>query len=138
MHFDWKDEPDLNITPFVDVMLVLMAVLMITAPTMTYQEEIELPQGTQSKEASQKSTITIIMEKNRKISLYLNGRKKDSYINIAKFNDNLMLISKKYDLFATVFIRADKNLKYGSVTLLLKSLKDVGFSKVSLITEWID
>jgi len=135
MHFDWNDEPDLNITPFVDVMLVLMSILMVTAPTMTYQEQIELPQGTQSKEVSKESTITVVMEKNRKISLYLNGKKKDSFTNVAEFRDNLMLITKKYGLSTTVFIRADKNLKYGSVTLLLKSLKDVGFSKVSLITE---
>jgi len=133
--FNWDDAPDLNITPFVDVMLVLMAILMVTAPTMTYQEQIELPQGTQSKEVTKESTITVVMEKNRRISLYLNGKKKDSFTNVAEFNDNLMLITKKYGLNTTVFIRADKNLKYGSVTLLLKSLKDVGFSKVSLITE---
>ena len=135
MKFNWDDEPDLNITPFVDVMLVLMSILMVTAPTMTYQEQIELPQGTQSKVVSKESTITIVMQKDRSISLYLNGKRKDLYKNVAEFNDNLMLISKQYSLNTTVFIRADKRLEYGSVTLLLKSLKDVGFSKVSLITE---
>ncbi len=135
MKFNWDDEPDLNITPFVDVMLVLMAILMVTAPTMTYQEQIELPQGTESKEVSKESTITVVMQKDRSISLYLNGKRKDIYKNMAEFNDNLMLITKKYPLNTTVYIRADKRLEYGSVTLLLKSLKDVGFSKVSLITE---
>jgi len=137
MKFNWDDEPDLNITPFVDVMLVLMAILMVTAPTMTYQEQIELPQGTQSKEVSKESTITVVMQRDRSISLYLNGKRKDLYKNVAEFNDNLMLITKKYSLNTIVYIRADKKLEYGSVTLLLKSLKDVGFSKVSLITEWI-
>ena len=135
MKFNWDDEPDLNITPFVDVMLVLMAILMVTAPTMTYQEQIELPQGTQSKEVSKESSITVVMQKDKSVSLYLNGKRKDLYKNMAEFNDNLMLITKKYPLDTTVYIRADKRLKYGSVTLLLKSLKDVGFSKVSLITE---
>ena len=135
MKFNWDDEPDLNITPFVDVMLVLMAILMVTAPTMTYQEQIELPQGTQSKEVSKESSITIVMQRDKSITLYLNGKRKDLYKNVAEFNDNLMLITKKYSLNTTVFIRADKKLEYGSVTLLLKSLKDVGFSKVSLITE---
>ncbi len=65
---NWDDEPDLNITPFVDVMLVLMAILMITAPTVTYEEKIDLPQGTQSKEVKQESTITIRMDK---IELYI-------------------------------------------------------------------
>ena len=135
MKFNWDDEPDLNITPFVDVMLVLMAILMVTAPTMTYQEQIELPQGTQSKEVSKESSITVVMQKDRSISLYLNGKRKDLYKSVAEFNDNLMLITKKYPLNTTVYIRADKKLEYGSVTLLLKSLKDVGFGKVSLITE---
>ena len=135
MKFNWDDEPDLNITPFVDVMLVLMSILMVTAPTMTYQEQIELPQGTQSKEVSKESTITVVMQRDRSISLYLNGKRRDVYKNVSEFNDNLMLITKKYSLNTTVYIRADKKLEYGSVTLLLKSLKDVGFSKVSLITE---
>ena len=135
MKFNWDDEPDLNITPFVDVMLVLMAILMVTAPAITYQEKIELPQGTQSQEVSKESTITVVMQRDKSISLYLNGKRKDVYKNMAEFNDNLMLITKKYSLNTTVFIRADKKLEYGSVTLLLKSLKDVGFSKVSLITE---
>ncbi len=134
MKFNWDDAPDLNITPFVDVMLVLMAILMVTAPTMTYQEQIELPQGSESKPVTKESSVTIVMERDKTISLYLNGKKRDSYKNIATFNDNLMLISKQYGS-STVYIRADKRLQYGSVTLLLKSLKDVGFSKVSLITE---
>jgi len=133
--FNWDDEPDLNITPFVDVMLVLMAILMVTAPTITYQEQIELPQGTQTKEVKKESSITVVMQRDRSISLYLNGKREDVYKNPAEFKDNLMLISKKYPLTTTVFIRADKKLEYGNVTLMLKSLKDVGFNKVSLITE---
>ena len=43
--FSWDDSPDLNITPLMDVMLVLMAILMVTAPTLTFQEQITLPQG---------------------------------------------------------------------------------------------
>ena len=137
MKFNWDDEPDLNITPFVDVMLVLMAILMVTAPTINYQEQVDLPEGTQSKEVKKEATITVVMQRDKSISLYLNGKRKDIYKNPAEFRDNLMLISKKYPLTTTVFIRADKKLEYGSVTLLLKSLKDVGFTKVSLITEWI-
>jgi len=133
--FDWDENPDLNITPFVDVMLVLMAILMVTAPTINYQEKIELPQGTQTSKVKKESSITIVMQKDGTISLYLNGKRRDTFKNFANFRDNLMLISKNYPLSTTVFIRADKRLLYGKVTLLLKSLKDVGFSKVSLITQ---
>ena len=47
--FDWDEEPTLNITPLVDVMLVLLSILMVTAPTMVYQEMVQLPQGSKKK-----------------------------------------------------------------------------------------
>ena len=128
---NWDDEPDLNITPFVDVMLVLMAILMVTAPTMTYEEKIDLPQGTQSKEVQKESTITIRMDAKKNIYF-----KKDRF-TLNNFRDSFMLKSKNFNMNSTVFIRADKNLAYGDVIFLLKSVKDVGFNKVSLITEWI-
>jgi len=127
--YNWDDEPDLNITPFVDVMLVLMAILMVTAPTVNYEEKIDLPQGTKSHKVKKESTITIRMDKNRII--YLG---KERY-ELSNFRDSFMLKSKNYDLTTTVFIRADQALPYRDVIFLLKSVKDVGFDKVSLITE---
>ncbi len=127
--FSWDDDPDLNITPLVDVMLVLMAILMITAPTINYEEQITLPQGTRSKVKDKTPTITIRMDKEKKI--YLD---KEVY-TLKNFSDNFMLRSKKYTFKSDVFIRADESLTYKDVMYLLKSVKDVGFSKVSLITE---
>ena len=127
--FDWDENPDLNITPLVDVMLVLMAILMITAPTINYEEQITLPKGSRSKKVEKIKRITIRMDKNQKI--YLG---KDTY-TLANFADNLMLKSQDFDLNSDVFIRADERLKYKDVVYLLKSVKEVGFSKVSLITE---
>lgn len=126
---NWDDEPDLNITPFVDVMLVLMAILMVTAPTMTYEEKIDLPQGTQSKEVVKESTVTIRMDAKKNIYF---GKEQ---FKLSNFRDSFMLKSKNFKPDTTVFIRADKSLEYGDVIFLLKSVKDVGFTKVSLITE---
>jgi biopolymer transport protein ExbD len=47
--FDWDSKPELNITPLVDVMLVLLAVLMVTTPTIIYEEKIILPSGSKTK-----------------------------------------------------------------------------------------
>jgi len=127
--FGWDDDPDLNITPLVDVMLVLMAILMITAPTINYEEQITLPQGSQSKKVKKFKTLTIRMDKNQKI--YLG---KETY-TLDDFADNFVLKSRDYDLNSDVFIRADERLEYKDVIYLLKSVKQVGFSKVSLITE---
>ncbi len=127
--FSWDDDPDLNITPLVDVMLVLMSILMITAPTINFEEQITLPKGSKSKTVDKPKTLTIRMDKNRVI--YLN---KDKF-NLDNFADTFVLKAKDFNLESEVFIRADEKLKYKDVMYLLKSVKQVGFTKVSLITQ---
>ena len=124
----FDDDPELNITPLVDVMLVLMAILMVTAPTVTFQEELKLPDGSKSSKASDLKTLTIRMDKDQKI--YLNN---DTY-TLDTFADDFVNQSSKFDKESDVFIRADENLEYKNVMYLLKSVKAAGFKKVSLIT----
>ncbi len=126
--FSWDDSPDLNITPLVDVMLVLMAILMITAPTITFQEQIDLPQGSKTVKVNKPKTLTIRMDKDQKI--YLN---KDTY-TLDTFADDFVNQSVKFNKDSEVYIRADEQLKYKDVMYLLKSVKSAGFEKVSLIT----
>ncbi|DAB40693.1 MAG TPA: biopolymer transporter ExbD [Sulfurovum sp. UBA12169] len=127
--FTWDDNPDLNITPLVDVMLVLMAILMVTAPTVTFQEQITLPQGSKSVQVEKPKTLTIRMDKNEKI--YLNN---DVY-TVETFADDFVNASVKYDKNSEVYIRADEELQYKSVMYILKSVKAAGFEKASLITQ---
>lgn len=127
--FSWDDSPDLNITPLVDVMLVLMAILMVTAPTITFQEQIVLPQGSKTVKVTKTKTLTIRMDKNKKIYL-----KNDTY-GLDTFADDFVNMSSKYDKTMEVYIRADEVLQYKNVMYLLKSIKAAGFEKVSLITE---
>jgi len=126
--FSWDDSPDLNITPLVDVMLVLMAILMITAPTINFQEKIDLPQGSKTVKVTKPKTLTIRMDKNQKI--YLNN---DTY-TLATFADDFVNKSATMDKNSEVYIRADEKLQYKDVMYLLKSVKAAGFEKVSLIT----
>ncbi|WP_456457708.1 ExbD/TolR family protein [Nitratifractor sp.] len=127
--YRWDETPDLNITPFVDVMLVLMAILMVTAPTITYQEQITLPKGTRSKKVEKVPSLTIRMDRRR--TIYLGH---DTY-TLRDFADNFMLKSAKLNKKSDVYIRADKSLPYGDVMYLLKSIKEAGFARVSLLTE---
>ncbi|SFV54559.1 Biopolymer transport protein ExbD/TolR [hydrothermal vent metagenome] len=127
--FDWDDNPDLNITPLVDVMLVLMAILMVTAPTINFEEKITLPQGSSSKKLDNIKTLTIRIDKNKIV--YFG---KDKY-PIDKFADFFVLKSNKFSPDDTVFIHADENLPYKYVMELLKIIKELKFTKVSLVTE---
>jgi len=126
--FTWDDNPDLNITPLVDVMLVLMAILMISAPTITFQEKLSLPEGSKTVTVTKSKTLTIRMDKNKKI--YLN---KDTY-TLDTFADDFVNQSVKLNKDSEVYIRADEALTYKNVMYLLKSVKAAGFQKVSLIT----
>ena len=126
--FSWDDSPDLNITPLVDVMLVLMAILMVTAPTVTFQEELTLPDGSKSVQVANPKTLTIRMDKNKTIRL-----NNDTY-TLDTFADDFVNQSVKFDKNSEVYIRADENLEYKNVMYLLKSVKAAGFQKVSLIT----
>ncbi|MDD5359571.1 MAG: biopolymer transporter ExbD [Sulfurovaceae bacterium] len=125
--FNWDDDPDLNITPLMDVMLVLMAVLMIAAPTITYQEQIKLPDGSKTTKSQKLDSITIRMDKNRKIYIDNNVYEMDSFSNYFS--------SKDIDQNSSVYIRADESLAYKDIMDVLKDVKKAGFLNVSLITE---
>ena len=127
--FDWDSNPDLNITPFVDVMLVLMSILMVTAPAVVYRENINLPKGTKTKKVKSRPDIVIELDRNRIVHF---GNR--SY-PLDRFASEFVLKSIKYSPTQTVFISADKNLRYSDIMYLLRTLKRVGFSKVSLLTE---
>jgi len=126
--YSWDESPDLNITPLVDVMLVLMAILMITAPTINFEEQIKLPQGSKTVKVVKPKTLTIRMDKNLKIYL-----KKDIY-TLDTFADDFLNKSVNFNKNSEVYIRADEELKYKNIMYLLKSVKAAGFQKVSLIT----
>jgi biopolymer transport protein ExbD len=127
--YDYEEKPDLNITPLVDVMLVLLAILMVTAPVLEYEENINLPKGSKSKKLQQLNKIDIIVNDLREIKI---NKKKYEFNN---FDDNFILYSKNKNRDTSVHIRADKNLKYEDVVYILKTVKEAGFFKVALITD---
>lgn len=129
MPFD-DEKPELNITPLVDIMLVLLAILMVTAPSITYEEKINLPQGSQ-KSTSAPTVKSLIVSINAKKEIFLNQEKYD----FISFADNLAQKKSQFNTDEPVFIRADKSLKYDDVIFVLRSIKNLGFNKVALQTE---
>ncbi|ARQ97940.1 MULTISPECIES: biopolymer transporter ExbD [Campylobacter] len=126
---NFDENPELNITPLVDIMLVLLAILMVTTPAIIYEEQITLPDGSKSKVLSQEiKSLTVRIDAQRQV--YIDQSK----ISLNELGDNLILISKKYDKNSPVYIKADKRLIYDDVMFVLKSMKNAGFSKVALET----
>jgi len=128
MIYDWEDKPELNITPLVDVMLVLLAILMVIAPNIIYEENIKLPQGSVTQQLSKIPPVHITIDKD--LTLKVN---KETYL-VNNFVENFYKKSSSFDLKATVLISADKSLDYGIVMSVLAAVKQAGFTEVSLAT----
>jgi len=128
MIYDWEDKPELNITPLVDVMLVLLAILMVIAPNIIYEENIKLPQGSTSQQLSKIPPVHITIDKD----LTLKVNKEVFLLNnfIENFYQKAVTFNKK----ASVLISADKSLDYGVVMSVLAAVKQAGFTEVSLAT----
>ena len=127
--YEWDEAPDLNITPLIDVMLVLMAIFMITIPVMHYEEKINLPDGSQKSSVSDSKALSIRITKNLTIHY-----KTDTY-TLDSFPDAFRLQTGDIDKSQVVFVNADKEIAYEHVILLLKVAKQSGFKKVSLLTQ---
>ena len=122
---------DINITPFVDVLLVLLIIFMISAPLMTSGVNIDLPKGSVSERSSDDtSSITISIKTNGDIFL------QDEPIK-SVFLKTKLLIATNNNLNTKIYIRADKNLDYGKVMEVVKSINMAGFSEAILVTEVI-
>ena len=127
--YDFNQKPDLNITPLVDVMLVLLAIMMVTVPVMEYEENINLPKGSKSKKVEEYKKIDILINKKRIIVI---NKLQYKFLNFA---DRFILFAKDKNRDTPIHIRADKNLKYEDVIYILKTVKEAGFFKVALITD---
>lgn len=126
--YNWDEVPDLNITPLIDVMLVLMAIFMITIPVMHYEEKITLPNGSKKESVSDSKALTVRITKDLTIHYG-----KDRF-TVESFPDAFRLKTGDIDKEKVVFINADKEISYENVIFLLKVVKQSGFSKVSLLT----
>jgi biopolymer transport protein TolR len=118
---------EINVTPLVDVMLVLLIVFMVTAPLMTVGVPIELPKTEAKQMDANKEPITITVQKDRTIFL------QDSKIALAELAPKLIAIAKNgYD--EQIFVRADTNVEYGSVMEVMGLLNGAGYRKIGLVT----
>lgn len=119
---------DINITPFVDVLLVLLIIFMVSAPMMTSSVDINLPQGTENANDNKLQTITISIKADN--SIYLQDEIIKLPVLAARLKDlTLDNLSQK------VFVRADKKLGYGEVMEVVKTISKAGFTQVVLVTE---
>jgi biopolymer transport protein TolR len=120
---------DINVTPLVDVMLVLLVIFMITAPLMLNGIKLELPK-TKEVNRVNLTTTQVILSYTRAGEFYLGDQK-------ILGQELLPLLKAEFARTKTdvLFLRADFGLKYGDVANLMSTLKHSGISNIALVTE---
>ncbi len=116
---------EINVTPFVDVMLVLLVIFMVTAPLMQQGIDVNLPKA-KAKELPPEERLVITVKAGGNI--YLN----DVPVDMSTLKEKLSALSKKNP---EVFLRADRSVSYGFVAELMAEIKDAGIEKLGLVTE---
>jgi biopolymer transport protein TolR len=116
---------EINVTPFVDVMLVLLVIFMVTAPLLQQGIDVNLPKA-KGKDLPPEERITLIIKRDGII--YMN----DSPVSLAEMNRKLKSVSK---LNPNVFLKADKDVPYGLVVEVMGDIKEAGIEKLGMITE---
>lgn len=123
-----KPISDINMTPLVDVMLVLVVLFMITAPLMTSAIKLDLPQTNASNPVDTPKFVTVIIDKNGQ--LYFNTQS----TNLAQLAEALTQIALvKSD--TEVQLRADETVAYGKVAAVMGVAQQAGLQRVGLINE---
>ena len=118
----------INVTPFVDVMLVLLIVFMITAPLLTVGVSVDLPKTKASQLNSKGDPIIISIKKNGE--LYIQEREIDTLQLLPRLK---AISSGNKNL--RIYVRGDKNVPYGLVLATIAKIKSSGFKKVALVAK---
>jgi len=119
---------DINVTPFVDVMLVLLIIFMVTAPMMTHGVKVDTPQTTHGQMDVNAKNLMISIDSSGQV--FIN----DAQLNASEIREKLPVILDVKQV-KEVYIKADKSLPYGVVMNVMAQIRDAGIEKIGMVTE---
>ena len=122
---------EINVTPMVDVMLVLLVIFMITAPLMTSSVNVDLPKASASALAPEKDPITVSVQADSKVYLANDGM--DLGDLVARLQSQA-----QSDPERRIYVRGDKDVPYGRMIEVMGTIRQGGFNKVALLVEQTD
>lgn len=126
---DYGTMSEINVTPLVDVMLVLLIIFMVTAPMLQQGVDVDLPQTKAAQEMKvDKERLVVTVSKKKQV--YINK----TAFSVPELQAKLASIVEK-NPGKEVFLRADKTVAYGFVVQVMAAIKDAGISKLGMVTE---
>jgi len=119
---------EINVTPLVDVMLVLLIIFMVTAPMMIQGLDVDLPEATAKPLDSEKEHLVITINKGQEV--YIN----DFQVSVESLRDKLAkILQGRTD--RDVYLKADKSIPYGIVVQVMAEIKGAGVDQLGMITD---
>ena len=119
---------EINVTPMVDVMLVLLIIFMVTAPMLTSGVPVDLPKVSAKPINSDAEPLTVSVNAEGKIFL------QDQTLDLAELVTRLQAIAKN-NVERRIFVRGDKSVSYGTILQVMGTITEGGFTKVALLAE---
>ena len=126
---NYKPLAEINVTPFVDVMLVLLIIFMVAAPLMVQGVPVDLPKTSASKLGTVKKPMVVSMAADG--NLYI----RDEQVTRQNLVSRLIAIKSQEGSEGIVYVRADKKIAYGDVMEVLGRVGESGFARVSLLSQ---
>jgi biopolymer transport protein TolR len=119
---------DINITPMVDVMLVLLVIFMVAAPMMTTGVTVDLPKTSASPVSGQDEPLSVSIASDGKVYI------QKTQVSVKELGSKLKAIAgTKKD--TRIFVRGDKTVDYGRIMAVVSEINGAGFTKVALLTD---
>ncbi len=122
---------DINITPLVDVVLVLLLIFMLTAPVLQSGIDVAIPH-TRSTAALTQERMVVTIDKDQNVYLQANGA--DKAINIHDL-PALLLSHQGPEAQKTIYVRADERVPFGAFASVMDSIKRAGITNISIVTQ---
>jgi biopolymer transport protein TolR len=123
-----RPNAEMNLTPLIDVMVVLLIIFMISAPLMTVTVPVDLPEVGKGSSSDAEEPLVISIDKDNNIYL------QDTKLQLTELIPKLQAVTgQKPD--QRIFIRADQSLTYGTMMKIMSEMTAAGFTKVSLVAE---
>lgn len=123
---DLAENHEINVTPFIDVMLVLLIIFMVAAPLATVDVNVDLPSSSATPQPRPDEPLYVTVEKDLSVSV---GNEQVTHVDLADALDR----TTEGDKEARVFLRADQTVAYGDLMNVMNLLRMAGYLKIALV-----
>ncbi len=120
---------EINVTPLVDVMLVLLIIFMVTAPMMTQGVDVKLPESSAPAIPTDDERLVVTVTQDRKV--YIN----DNAVELNELESKLGAITQNRQDHKGVFLRADEQIPYGYVMEVMGNIRQAGIDQIGMVTD---